>query len=149
MPRTTRGPSAYISVKNASDAIDYYVAVFGAVEDFRLTDPADGRIGHAQLTFGDQVLMISDEFPDFGSLGPDSIGGTPVKLHIEVDDADAVFEKALAHGGSEMRPVKDQFYGYRGGMVADPFGHQWFIQTKVEDVPPDVMQERWNNGLAG
>ena len=133
----------YITVKGANEAIDYYVDVFGAVERFRLTDPGDGRIGHAQLAFGDRILMISDEFPDFGALGPEALGGSPVKLHVEVEDVDAVFQRAIDLGGVELRPVKQQFHGSRGGLLADPFGHQWFVETVTEVLSPDDMQQRW------
>lgn len=134
----------YITVKGAAEAIDYYIDAFGAVELFRLEDPQDGRIGHAQLALGETILMISDEFPDFGAHGPETLGGSPVKMHIEVDDVDAVFKRAIEKGGIEMRPVKQQFHGSRGGMLADPFGHQWFVETVTEVLTPDEMQRRWN-----
>ena len=141
--------AAYITIKGAAAAIDFYVENFGAVEAFRLTDPSDGRIGHAELMFGRTRMMISDEFADFGALGPDHFAGSPVKLYIEVPDVNAVFAKAIANGATEMRPVKQQFFGMKGGMLADPFGYQWFIQTKTEDVSPEEMQRRWNEMLTG
>lgn len=150
MPHPAKYPTLapYITVKGASEAIAYYVEVFEARELFRLTDPGDGRIGHAQLAFGDRVMMVSDEFPDFGALGPESLGGSPIKLHIEVEDVDMVFQRALDHGGIELRPVKQQFHGSRGGMFADPFGHQWFVETVTEAVTPDEMQRRWSEMIS-
>lgn len=147
-PETYPKLAPYITVKGADEAIAFYVEVFGAVELFRLTDPGDGRIGHAQLAFGDRVMMVADEFPDFGALGPESLGGSPVKLHLEVEDVDAVFQRALDKGGIELRKVKQQFHGSRGGMFADPFGHQWFVETVAEIVSPEEMQRRWTEMIS-
>lgn len=141
--------SPYITVGDASAAIEFYVSVFGAVEMYRLTDPADGRIGHAELKFGNATIMISDEYPDFGAISPETLGGSPVKLHLYVQDADDVFAKALEKGATELRPVKNQFFGDRSGQLADPWGHVWFIATKGEEVPPDEMQRRWHEMMKG
>jgi PhnB protein len=141
--------SPYITVKNARAAIDFYVAAFGAEELYALVDPADGRIGHGEIRFGTTVVMISDEYPDFGAISPESLGGSPVKLYIDVDDVDTLFPKAIALGATELRPVKDQFFGDRSGMLIDPFGHSWFIATKSEAVSPEEMQRRWNAGMEG
>lgn len=138
----------YIAVRGGADAIDFYVRALGAVEKYRLVDPGDGKIGHAELTLGDSTLMLSDEYPDFGALSPESLGGSPVKLHLYVDDADATFARALQAGAIELRPVKDQFFGDRSGLIQDPFGHSWFIASKVDDVSPQEMQKRWAEGLA-
>ena len=91
---------------------------------------------------------MADEWPDFGALSPASIGGTPVTLHLAVDDADAVMQQAEAAGATVLRPIKDEFFGDRTGMVADPFGHKWQISAKKEDVSPSEMQERWNAAMA-
>ncbi len=140
--------SPYLTVNGAAAAIDFYRAAFGAVELFRLTGP-DGRIGHAELRIGDAIVMLSDEWPDFGALSPPSIGGSPVKLHLYVDDCDAVVARAVAAGATLMRPVTDQFYGDRSGMIADPFGHSWFVATLKEQVAPQEMQRRWDAAMAG
>jgi PhnB protein len=139
--------SPYMSVKNARAAIDFYVAAFGAEELFALVDPADGRIGHGEVRFGSTVIMISDEYPDFGALGPETLGGSPVKMHVYFDDADAVFAHAIALGATEIRPIKDQFHGGRSGMLADPFGYSWVIARKAGEVSPAEMQARWNAGM--
>ena len=141
--------SPYITVGDAEAAIAFYVGIFGAEEKYRLVDPDSGRIGHAELRFGGSTLMLSDEYPDFGALGPESVGGTPVKLHLYVDDVDATFRKALDAGAAELRPVKDQFFGDRSGMLEDPFGHQWFVATRKAAVEPEEMQRRWHEGLTG
>ena len=138
----------YISVQGAADAIAFYKKAFGAIENFRLTDPSDGRIGHAEISLGDAVVMISDEYPDFGAISPATLGGTPVTLHLRVEDVDKVFPKALAAGATELRPVKDQFFGERSGMLEDPFGHCWVISTTTEDISADEMQKRWTQALS-
>jgi PhnB protein len=140
--------SPYLTVKGARAAINFYVAALGAEEMFALVDPSDGRIGHAELKFGTTTIMLSDEYPDFGAIAPETIGGSPVKLHIYVDNVDALFAKAIALGGIEVRPVKDQFFGDRSGMLLDPFGHTWMIATLKEKVSPQDMQKRWNDGMA-
>ena len=151
MPAHPSNPlSPYITVSDASAAIDFYVEVFGAEEMYRLVDPADGRIGHAELKLGDGLLMIADKYPDFGAVGPETLGGSPVKLHLYVADADAVYATAIERGATGMRPVKEQFFGDRSGQVADPWGHVWFIATKgADDVSPGDMQRRWNEMMEG
>ena len=139
--------SPYIVVRDAAAAIAFYVAAFGAVEAFRLVDPADGRIGHAELRIAGSTLMLSDEYPDFGAVGPSSLGGSPVKLHLYVADVNSVFAAALALGASEVRPVKQQFYGDRSGMLTDPFGHSWFVATRTQEVTPAEMQQRWSDAV--
>ncbi|HLL11687.1 MAG TPA: VOC family protein [Rubrivivax sp.] len=136
--------SPYLAVKEAQTAIDFYVQALGARVDFKLVDPADGRIGHAELLFGNSRIFIADEYPDFGAVGPDTLGGSPVKFHLEVDDADSFVEHAVQHGASVLRPVKLEFYGYRSGLLADPFGYSWFVASKVEDVTAAEMQRRWD-----
>jgi PhnB protein len=136
--------SPYIAVRDAAAAIEFYVTAFDATELFRLVDPVSGKIGHAELAIGKGVLMISDEYPDFGALSPDSIGGTPVKLHIDVTDAARVVQSASAAGGTVLRKLEQQFYGCKQALIADPFGYSWFVSQKIEDVPPSLMQERWD-----
>jgi PhnB protein len=143
VPKGFHSVTPYLTVKGAAAALDFYARAFGAVELYRLVGP-DGRIGHAELRIGDSVLMLSDEYPDFGALGPVAIGGTPVKLQIYVPDADAAVARAVAAGATLLRPVQDQFHGSRSGMVADPFGHGWFIATQTEEVEPAEMQRRWD-----
>jgi PhnB protein len=140
--------SPYLVVKDGAAAIDFYRTAFGAVERFRLVGP-DGRIGHAELDLAGATVMLADEWPDFGALSPPSIGGSPVKLHLYVEDCDAVVARAVAAGATLMRPVADQFYGDRSGMIADPFGHSWFVATPKEEVAPHQMQRRWDAAVGG
>jgi PhnB protein len=102
----------------------------------------DGKVGHAELTIGDSLIMLSDEFPEMGVKSPKSLGGTPITMNVYVEDVDAVFERAVAAGAKPVRAVEDQFYGDRSGQFEDPFGHRWSIATHIEDVPPDEMQRR-------
>ena len=141
--------SPYIAVKGARDAIAFYTQAFGADEQFRLQDPDSGHIGHAEIQIGSNTIMISDEYPDFGALSPDSLGGSPVKLHLYVEDVDTVFARAIEAGATELRPLKDEFYGDRTGTVMDPFGHTWMLATRGEDVSPEEMQTRWQQMMGG
>ena len=138
----------YICVRGAEAAIQFYKDVFDARELFRLTDPGDGRIGHAELAIGGAEIYIADEYPDFGALGPDAIGGTPVTLHLSVADCDAACARAETAGAIVLRRPADQFFGERTAQVQDPWGHRWFLAQWIEDVTPEAMQARWN-GTAG
>ncbi|HEY6578961.1 MAG TPA: VOC family protein [Rhizomicrobium sp.] len=136
----------YMIVKNAAAAIAFYEKAFGAKEEYRLPGP-DGSIGHAELAIGAGRLMLADEHPAFGALSPPSIGGTPVKLHLYVEDVDATMARAEKEGATVLRPAQDQFYGDRSGMIADPFGHQWFLGTRKETVAPEEMQRRYRESF--
>lgn len=140
--------SAYLSIDGASDAIDFYRQVLGATERMRMGDPT-GRIGHAELAIGDSVVMLADEHPEIGFVGPKKIGGTPVTLSVYVEDVDATFERALEAGAKELRAIADQFYGDRSGQFEDPFGHRWIVATHIEDVPPDEMAKRAAEAMSG
>jgi PhnB protein len=133
--------SPYLVVDGAAQAIDFYTQVLGAGERMRMGGP-DGKIGHAELQFGDSVVMLADEYPDMGYVGPKAVGGTPVTIGVYVEDVDKTFDAAVKAGAKALRPVEDQFYGDRSGQIEDPFGHRWSLQTHIEDVPPDEMQKR-------
>ena len=132
----------YLLINGASDAIAFYIRVFGAEEITRLTAP-DGRIGHAEIRVGTATSMIADEHPEMDFLGPKSRGGTTVSLLIYVDHADHVFREALDAGATELRPLCDQFYGDRSGSVTDPWGHVWSIATHLEDISPAELRQRF------
>lgn len=136
-PRVT----PYLCIDGAAAAIDFYVSVLGARERMRMPAPG-GKIGHAELELGNSLIMLADEYPDIGFRSPKAVGGTPVTLHVYVEDVDAVFAKALARGATELSPVKDEFYGDRTGQIQDPFGHRWNLSTHIEDVAPDEMEKR-------
>lgn len=139
--------TAYLRVRDAAAALDFYRAAFGAKEQYRLLMP-DGKIGHAELDFGDARVMLSEEYPERGLPGPQSLGGTTVALTIYVADADAVFERAKAAGAKVRKALADQFYGDRTGQLEDPFGHLWAVQTRIHDMSPKKMQKRLNELMA-
>jgi PhnB protein len=131
----------YLCVDGASAAIDFYRAVFGAIERMRMPEP-DGKLGHAEVEIGSAVIMLSDEFPALGIRAPSTIGGTPVTLSLYVEDVDKVFARAVDAGAIAVRPVTDQFYGDRTGQFEDPFGHRWSVATRIENLSPQEMAER-------
>jgi PhnB protein len=141
IPEGYQRVTPYLHVDGAAAAIEFYKTVLGAEERMRMPG-ADGKVGHAELQFGDSVVMLADEFPDMGALGPKSVGGTPCSLHLYVEDVDSVFAKAVAAGAKELRAVDNQFYGDRSGSFEDPFGHHWNVATHVEDVSPEEMAKR-------
>jgi len=140
IPPDFRGVVPYLTVSDASAAIAFYCQVFGAVETMRIA--SGDRIGHAELLLGGAALMLSDECPQTNVRGPHTIGGSPVCLMLYVDDVDAVVERALAAGATLLRPVENQFYGDRGGKLSDPFGHIWWLASRIEDLAPDEIQRR-------
>ncbi|MDN7431425.1 VOC family protein [Burkholderia sp. AU45388] len=133
---------AYLCVRDARAAIDFYIRAFGAHELFRLTEP-DGRVGHAEMDLDGHTLMLSEEYPGMGVRSPESLGATPVTLHLHVDDADELVARAVAAGGTLDRAPEDHFYGERSGTVRDPFGHRWLIGHAIEKVTPEEMQRRY------
>jgi PhnB protein len=138
----------YLHVDGAAAAIDFYRDVLGATERMRLGGP-DGRIGHAELQLGDSVVMLADETPQMGILGPRSVGGTPVTLSVYVEDVDGVFARALGAGATSLRAVEDHFYGDRAGQFEDPFGHRWSVSTRTEDLSPEEIGRRAAVAMGG
>ena len=131
----------YLIISGATGAIEYYKKAFGAAELMRIDAPG-GKIGHAEIKIGDSPIMLADEFPEMGYKSPTTLGGSPVSIMIYVEDVDSVFKQAIAAGGKEQRPVKDQFYGDRSGTLEDPFGHVWHVATHKEDVSAEEMEQR-------
>jgi PhnB protein len=138
----------YLCVKGAAGAIDFYKKAFGAVELVRMPDPS-GKVMHAEIKIGDSHIMMADEHPEMNFTSPKSLGGTPVCLCLYVEDVDALAARAVAAGATQIRPVKDQFYGDRSGTFADPFGHIWTISTHKEDVSPEEMKRRMAGECGG
>ncbi|HZV33808.1 MAG TPA: VOC family protein [Verrucomicrobiae bacterium] len=131
----------YLILKGAAQGIEFYKKAFGATECMRMPGP-DGRIGHAELKFGDSVVMMADESPEMNAKSPQSLGGTPVSILLYVTDVDATVKKAVAAGAQLTRPVENKFYGDRMGTLTDPYGHIWHVATHVEDVPMEEMRKR-------
>jgi PhnB protein len=141
IPEGYHSITPYLAIAGAADAIAFYKKAFGATEVMRMAAPG-GKVGHAEVEIGGSRIMLSDEYPDMGFRGPKAIGGSPVGLHLYVEDVDAVTRQAVAAGAKELRPVKDQFYGDRTGSIEDPFGHVWHIATHKEDLSPDELKRR-------
>lgn len=148
VPEGYHSVTPYLAIRNAVEALDFYKRAFGATEKFRLMMP-DGRLGHAEIQLGDSIIMLSGEFPEYGGKVPETLGGTPVNIHLYVEDVDSFFKRAIEAGAKECKPVMDQFYGDRSGQLEDPFGHQWWVATHKENVPPDEMKKRLEVMLAG
>ena len=131
----------YLYVRGAAAAVEFYAEAFGAVERMRLPMP-DGKVAHAEVQIGDSVVMLSDEMPEWGTTGPQTLGGASASICLYVADADSACARAVKAGATVVRPLQNQFYGDRSATVADPFGHVWTIATHVEDVPPEEMMTR-------
>ena len=141
IPDGCEGATPYLCLNNASAAIEFYKKAFGATEVYRLAEPG-GKIAHAEIRIGRAVIMLADEYPELGHRSPISLGGTPVKIHLYVEDVDAVVSQAYDAGAKILKPVKDEFYGDRNGSFEDPFGHIWFIASRKENLTPEEIQER-------
>lgn len=140
IPEGYHSVTPYLIVNGGAAALDFYGRAFGAKEILRM--PHGDKIGHAEIKIGDSHVMLADEFPEMGAKGPKTIGGTPVTIHLYVEDVDKVFGQAVAAGAKATRPVKDQFYGDRAGEVEDPFGHKWYIATHKEDLSMEEIRKR-------
>ena len=142
IPEGYHSVTPYLIVDGADAAIRFYGDAFGASEVLRMPMGDSGRIAHAEIRIGDSHVMLADEFPDMGYLGPLKRGGATASLMIYVADVDALFERALSAGAKQERPPADQFWGDRMGSLVDPFGHRWSLATHIEEVPDDEMQRR-------
>lgn len=140
VPEDMHSITPHLVCAGAVDAIGYYKEAFGATELARLPGPG-GKLMHAMLQIGDSKLMLVDEMPEWGALGPKALEGSPVTIHLYVDDVDAVIEKAVAAGAKVTMPPEDQFWGDRYGRIEDPFGHRWSIATHKFDMTPEEVTE--------
>ena len=137
----------HLCCANAAKAMDFYAKAFGAVELMRMPGP-DGRLMHGSMRIGDSVLMLVDEMPEWGALGPLALKGSPVTIHMMVEDVDAVANRAIAAGCTVKMPVADMFWGDRYGIVIDPFGHSWSIATHIRDMTPEEMMAAGKAAMA-
>jgi PhnB protein len=141
VPTAYRGVTSYLLLRDAARAIEFYEKAFGAKRALRLDAP-DGTVAHAEVVIAGGHVMMSEEKVEMGHKSAQTLGGSPVSLMFYVPDVDRMFAQALAAGGTQFRPVQDQFYGDRSGTLVDPFGIMWTIATHVEDVPPDEIDRR-------
>jgi len=139
---TIRDVFPYLRVRDANAAIVFYCQAFGAVEKFLLEKPG-GRIGHAEVGFGNFTVMLSDEYPEHGIQGPEAYGGTGSSVHPHVDDVDAMTQQAVDAGTELVMDPQNQFYGERSLKVRDPFGHEWLLESQIEDLSHDEIQRRF------
>jgi len=141
IPQGYHTVTPYLILSGAGAGIAFYKKALGAEEVMRI-DGSGGRIGHAEIKIGDSRVMLADEHPEIGALSPKTVGGSPVSIHLYVEDVDRAIERAVAAGANLVRPVADQFYGDRVGGIEDPFGYRWFIATHKEDLTIDEIQRR-------
>lgn len=137
---TTTGVIPHLACRNANEAVTFYEKAFGASPTAIHRMP-DGRLMHATLSFGGHMVFVVDEFPEHGGKSPQALGGTPVTIHLQVTECDAVFQRAVEAGCSVRMPLEDMFWGDRYGLVEDPFGHQWSIATTVRSVTPEEIEK--------
>ncbi|HWW71738.1 MAG TPA: VOC family protein [Duganella sp.] len=140
VPKDMHTVTPHLVCDGAAAAIEFYKKAFNAVEAARMQTP-DGKIMHAMVRIGDSNVMLVDEFPDYGSVGPKKLNGSPVTLHVYVPNVDQVFAQAVAAGATVKMPLENQFWGDRYGQVTDPFGHHWSLATHVKDMTPEEMQQ--------
>ena len=141
VPEGYHSLTPYLILSGASEAIAFYKEALGASEVMRMGGPG-GKIGHAEIRIGDSRIMLADEHPEIQALSPRTIGGSPISIHLYVENVDAAVERAVAAGAKLVRPVADQFYGDRTGGIEDPFGYRWFIATHKEDLTMDEVRRR-------
>lgn len=139
-PEGMHSVTPHLVCAGAAQAIDFYKQAFGATELARLPGP-QGKIMHAAVRIGDSTVMLADEMPEWGSLGPKSLKGSPVTIHLYVPDADAFVARAAKAGAKVTMPVAEQFWGDRYGRIEDPFGHHWSVATHVRDVSGEEMKQ--------
>jgi PhnB protein len=139
----------HLVVKGASKAIEFYKKAFGAEEITRAPGPDGKSLMHADLKIGDSHVFLVDEFPEMDCRGPQTVGGTPVTIHMYVEDVDAAFSKALAAGAQVKMPLSDMFWGDRYGVLVDPFGHSWSLATHKEDLTPEEIGKRAQAACGG
>jgi len=139
IPQGMHSVTPHLICAGAAQAIEFYKKAFGAIEEARLPG-SDGKLMHAMIRIGDSQIMLADEMPEWGALGPKALKGSPVTIHLYVDDADAFAKRAAAAGAKITMPVEEMFWGDRYGKLEDPFGHQWSVGTHVRDVSADEMQ---------
>lgn len=141
VPEGMNTVTPHLVCKDAAQAIDFYKKAFGAEERVRLNTPDGKNILHAALRIGGSVVMLADEFPDWGSVGPETLKGTPVVIHLYVENADSVFDRAVQAGATVKMPLEDMFWGDRYGQLRDPFGHIWSVATHLRDVSLEEMEQ--------
>jgi uncharacterized glyoxalase superfamily protein PhnB len=147
IPEGMHTATPHICCAGAANAIEFYKKAFGATEMMRMPGP-DGRLMHGCIKIGDSMIFLVDEMPEWGALGPKALKGTPVTIHLQVENVDAVVKRAVDEGAKVIMPVDDMFWGDRYGLVEDPFGHRWSVATHIRDMTPEQMQEEMKKAMS-
>ena len=147
VPQGYHTATPYLTIKNAARALDFYKKAFGAQEVARMDAP-DGKVAHAEIKVGDSMIMIAEEMPGSGNRSPESLGGTTASIFLYVDNADAIFDRAVSAGAQVETALADMFWGDRYGRLKDPYGHSWGVATHKEDVAPAEMEKRMQEAMA-
>lgn len=147
-PAYAHGVSPHLICAGAAKAIEFYKAAFGAEEIMRIASP-DGRLMHASILVNGSSIMLVDEMPQMGALGPSGLAMSPVTIHLFVPDVDVVMARAQKAGARVVMPAADMFWGDRYGVLVDPFGHRWSVATHKLEMSPSEMQAAMDQMLAG
>ena len=147
IPQGYHTVTPHLVCRDATKALEFYQKAFGA-EKITEHHMPNGRVMHAELRIGDSIIMLGDEYPDYKVFSPQSLGGSPVTIHVYTPDVDAAFQRAVSAGCTVTMPVQDQFWGDRYGQVVDPFGHKWSIATRKEDVSSEEVEKRGRVAMA-
>ena len=140
LPDGMHSVTPHLVCAGAADAIEFYKNAFNATQTMRLPGP-DGKLMHAAIRIGDSTVMLVDESPEWGMVGPKTLKGSPVTIHLYVEDVDTVVARAVKFGAKVTMPVADMFWGDRYGVLEDPFGHHWSVAKHIRDVSPEEMQQ--------
>ena len=146
IPEGMHTVTPHLVCAGAADAIEFYKKAFNAEERVRIPGPESGKLIHASIRIGDSSVMLCDEFPEWNSFSPKSLKGTPVTIHLYVEDVDAFVKRAVEVGAKIIMPVDDMFWGDRYGVIEDPFGHHWSVATHMREVTPEELQEGMKKG---
>lgn len=149
IPEGFTSVTPHLIIKDAAKAIDFYKKAFGAEEICRMPGPDGKTVMHAEIKIGNSHVMLADEFPEYGCVGPQTLKGSSVTIHLYVNDADKVYNQAVAAGAKSTMPPTDMFWGDRYGKLEDPFGHNWSVATHIEDVSPEECAKRAAKAFAG
>jgi uncharacterized glyoxalase superfamily protein PhnB len=139
VPEGYRTVTPHLTIRGAAEAIEFYKKAFAARELRRSPGP-DGKIMHAEIQIGDSRIFLNDEFPEMGALSALALKGSPVTMHLYVEDCDALFDKAVKAGATVVMPLADQFWGDRYGLLVDPYGQRWSIASHLKDMTPEQMR---------
>ena len=147
VPEGCHTVSPHLVVRGGAEAIEFYEKAFGAKEIRRSPGPT-GKLMHAELKIGDSRIFLNDEFPEMGAKSPLSLDGSPVTIHLYVEDVDSLWQQAVNAGAKVTFPLADQFWGDRYGVLTDPFGHSWSMASHIKDMTPEEIRKAGEAAMA-